>query len=126
VRARLVGAKATVEKTGAVSKEQLATLAKELARYELRDLPSEGKPTVNAHLVTIKFGKQEVTLMLGAGEALPKVDPRSAAKVSRGTSPRLDACQCPNDRQSGSCHGHSIIATISWTSRLTKRLGGAG
>jgi hypothetical protein len=75
MRAKLVAGKATAEQGGELSKEQLAALAKALARYELRDLPDEGKPGVNPHVVTVRFGKKEVSLALKAGEALPKVDP---------------------------------------------------
>lgn len=64
----------TVEKKGTLTKEQMGALAKDLAKYDLAGLAgkTEGKVMVNPHVVTIKFGKDEATLNLPAGEALPK------------------------------------------------------
>jgi hypothetical protein len=65
-----------VEASGELSKDQLAALAKELARYGLRDLPTQKlkRPMANPHVVTVKFGKHTATLELNAGESLPAVD----------------------------------------------------
>src|SRR5262249_29581851 len=63
--------------SGELSKEQLAALAKELARYRLKD-PAGSKPEgpgANPHRVTVTFGKRTATLELTAGEPLPAVDP---------------------------------------------------
>ena len=53
----------TVEKKGTLTKEQMASLAKDLAKYNLSGLAgkTEGKVMVNPHVVTIKFGKDEAT-----------------------------------------------------------------
>jgi hypothetical protein len=58
---------------GNLSKEQLAALARDLARYDLKALPSKGpkRPMANPHVVTVKFGGKERTLTLNAGEELP-------------------------------------------------------
>jgi hypothetical protein len=72
-RAKLVARRETVEKTGVLSKDQLATLAKELARYDLRALKSHKESRgANPHVVTLTFGKKEVRLTLKTGAALPK------------------------------------------------------
>ena len=76
---RVFNQKIDVEKKGELTKEQLAALAKELARHDLANLKSEGKPTTNPHVVTIKFGDREATLNLGAGQPLPKPDPKGGA-----------------------------------------------
>jgi hypothetical protein len=74
--ANVFNEKLTVDQKGTLTKEQLATLAEELAKYNLSSLEtkSEGKAMANPHNVLIKWGKREVTLTLGAGEALPKPD----------------------------------------------------
>ncbi|HYV39917.1 MAG TPA: hypothetical protein VE988_29795 [Gemmataceae bacterium] len=66
--------KMTEEKSGTLGKDDIAKLAKALAKYDLEGLKSEGKQGTNPHVVTIKFGKVEATLSLGTGEPLPKVD----------------------------------------------------
>src|SRR5262249_5889166 len=63
-----------VKPKGGLTKEQLATLGKELARFQLRVLPTKGKPMTNPHVVSIKYGKREATLTIGAGEPLPKAE----------------------------------------------------
>jgi hypothetical protein len=66
-----------VEASGQLAKEQMEALAKELARYGLRDLPSSKpkRPMANPRVVRIKFGKHTATLELGPAEPLPGVDP---------------------------------------------------
>jgi len=59
------------------AQEDIAKLAKALAKYDLLKLKSEGKAGANPHVVTIKFGKAETTLTLGAGVKLPDVDPNA-------------------------------------------------
>ncbi|MCI0460043.1 MAG: hypothetical protein L0Z62_24085 [Gemmataceae bacterium] len=74
------------EGKGELSKEQLAALAAELARYGLKDLPTKklGRPMANPHEVTIKFGKQTARLTLGAGQPLPKIDPNKPRATVEG------------------------------------------
>jgi len=62
---------------GKLSKQQVEALAKDLAKYDLANLKSEGKPMANPHAVTIKWGKDSRTLNLTAGAALPKADAKS-------------------------------------------------
>jgi hypothetical protein len=83
---RVLNKPVEVEGKGELSKEQLASLAAELARYGLKDLPSvkPGQPMANPHVVTIKFGKQTASLTLGAGQSLPKVDPNKPRATIQG------------------------------------------
>ncbi len=75
-----------VEGKGELTKEQLAALAAELARYGLKGLPDSkpARPMANPHVVTITFGKQKATLTLGAGQALPKADPTKPRATTEG------------------------------------------
>jgi hypothetical protein len=70
--ARVFNQKRDMEKTGALTKDQLAKLAKELAAYDLSSLKGFGKPVTNPHQVTVRWGKQEATLIVAPGGALPK------------------------------------------------------
>jgi hypothetical protein len=75
---RVFKQKHEVKQTGQLDKEQVSNLAKQLAKYDLKTLKSmKGRPTANPHIVTIKFGKQEVSLTLNAGDSLPKPDATS-------------------------------------------------
>ena len=67
--------KETVKQSGELDKKQLADLAKELARYDLRSLPGEGRPGgANPHLVTVAFDKRSARLVLWVGAPLPPAD----------------------------------------------------
>ena len=83
---RVMNQKAEVEKKGELTKEELATLAKELARHDLARLTSKapGRPMANPHVVSIKFGKLDVSLTLGAGVPLPKPDPENPKATIEG------------------------------------------
>jgi hypothetical protein len=74
---RVLNKPVELEGKGELTKEQLAALTAELARYGLKGLPGKkvGRPMANPHVVTITYGKQASTLTLGAGQMLPKVDP---------------------------------------------------
>jgi hypothetical protein len=69
------------EATGKLSSKQLAALADRLAGEKLLDLPKQigPDPMVNPHIFTLKFGKHETALVLPAGAALPKFDPKKPA-----------------------------------------------
>jgi len=84
--ARVMNRKTEVEKKGELTKEELALLAKELARYDLAQLTSKapGRPMANPHVVSIKFGKLDVSLTLGAGQPLPKPDPDNPKATIEG------------------------------------------
>jgi hypothetical protein len=71
---KVVGEKTDVEAKGTLTKEQLAALAKEFAKYDLMGLlgKTEGKPMTNPRVVTVKSGKKDATLNLPAGGPLPK------------------------------------------------------
>src|SRR5262245_29680685 len=69
--AQVMNQKASNEKKGTLTMDQVATLAKALAKYDTLNLKSAGKPMTNPHVVTIKFGKVEGTLNLPAGAPLP-------------------------------------------------------
>jgi hypothetical protein len=71
---KVTGPKTEETGKGELSKEQLKALGTALEKFNLAELPSKGKATVNPHVVTIKFGDKESTLNLMAGEALPKPD----------------------------------------------------
>jgi hypothetical protein len=67
-----------VKQTGQLNKEQVSNLAKQLTKYDLKTLKSmKGRPMANPHVVTIKFGKQEVSLTLNTGDPLPSPDATS-------------------------------------------------
>jgi hypothetical protein len=76
-RSRVFNEKIEVEQKGMLSKDELAKLARALARYDPATLKSTGKVGVNPHVVTIKYGPNEASLTLGAGAPLPKVDPKN-------------------------------------------------
>jgi len=65
------------EAKGQLSAKQLEALAKDLARFDLSGLKDQGKAKVNPHVVTIKWGKREATLTVGAGEKLPAADAKT-------------------------------------------------
>lgn len=70
--------KLTLKEEGNLSKEQMMTLAKELAKYDLLNLKGNNKNVgANPHVVTIEFGKHKAEFTLGAGDPLPKADPAS-------------------------------------------------
>jgi hypothetical protein len=73
---RVMNQKRDVLAKGELNKEQLAALAKELARYDAATLPAKdlSKGMANPHPVTVKYGKKEAALTLPAGEPLPKPD----------------------------------------------------
>jgi hypothetical protein len=63
---------------GQLSKKQLASLARELARYDLRTLKHHNtNPRGRRYRVLIRYGKKEVVMVLGDREPLPKSDPRT-------------------------------------------------
>jgi hypothetical protein len=78
--------KLTEKEKGQLSKEQLASLAKELAKYDLLHLQKKGKVSVNPKTVTVKFGKQEAELVLMGGATLPKADPATVEGRFSGIS----------------------------------------
>jgi hypothetical protein len=95
---KVVGEKTEVEQKGTLSKDQLAALAKELARDDLAGLlgKTEGKPTVNPHVVTIKWAKKEAILNLGPGEVLPKPDATTVPGRFAGIVPAVaDLAKAP-------------------------------
>src|SRR5262245_30621019 len=69
--ARVFNKKEEVQGQGKLTPAQLVGLAKELAKYDLANLKTEGKASVNPHVVTITWGRQEFVLTLMAGQALP-------------------------------------------------------
>ena len=54
--------------SGKLTGEQLAQLAKELAKQDLAKLPSYGAPKVNPKVLKIRFGKTVSELQPGPGE----------------------------------------------------------
>ena len=64
---------------GKMSGAQLKKLAEVLAKNDLANLPSAGKPTTNPHITIIKFGEHTATLMPEPKD--PKVVARYAAIV---------------------------------------------
>jgi hypothetical protein len=70
--ARVFNQKRDMEKSGELTKDQLAKLAKELAAHEASSLKAIGKTTTNPHVVTVKWGKSEAAFTLAPGGALPK------------------------------------------------------
>src|SRR4051812_43543871 len=58
---RVCGEKQEVNQWGQLNKEQVSDLAKQLAKYDLKTRKTmKGSPMANPHVVTIKFGTQEV------------------------------------------------------------------
>ncbi|MBN2497662.1 MAG: hypothetical protein JXR96_23920 [Deltaproteobacteria bacterium] len=60
--------------SGKLARKQLAHLAAELARIELRKLPSHGVARVNPYVIAIRFGKRESVLESGRGKASEEED----------------------------------------------------
>jgi hypothetical protein len=71
---RVFRQKVEVQRSGKLTKEEVATLAGALAKYDLLGLKSEGKTTTNPHVLTVEFGKQKAVLTLGAGQQPPAPD----------------------------------------------------
>lgn len=71
-------------RTGQLTQEQLATLAKVLTAQEFFELPSEvgHGPEVNPHRITISFGEKTSTLTLGAGQDIMKAAPQGGEQTS--------------------------------------------
>lgn len=68
--------KETVKQTGALSKEGLADLARELTRYNLRSLESITRPEgPTPHVISIAFGDRAVGLTMLTGASVPAPDP---------------------------------------------------
>jgi hypothetical protein len=65
---------------GKLTPEQLAKWAKELARHNLANLPSHGKPVVNPQVSKIRFGTKTVELQPEAGDSPPAEDKASRAR----------------------------------------------
>jgi hypothetical protein len=79
---RVVQQKQTLREKGQLTREQLKTLGRKLADFDLLNLANSGKSTVNPHLVKIAFGKHEVVLTLGAGKPLPNTPPVNQQKLN--------------------------------------------
>jgi hypothetical protein len=59
---------------GKLTPEQLAQLAKDLARYQIATLPSHGEPVVNPKVIRIHFGNRLAELQPGRGKGNPEQD----------------------------------------------------
>jgi hypothetical protein len=59
---------------GKLTPEQLALLAKDLAKYELSTLPAHGQAEVNPKVVAVRFGTRTVELQPKPGKATAEED----------------------------------------------------
>ncbi|MBT6157418.1 MAG: hypothetical protein HOL01_09665 [Planctomycetaceae bacterium] len=69
-----------VEQKGQLTKKQLQELASGFSKHNLLTIPRRlGKPIgANPHVFTVTFGKTQCALILQAGAAVPKPDPKRA------------------------------------------------
>jgi hypothetical protein len=67
---------------GKLTAEQLASLAKDLARHELASLKNHGEPVVNPRVVEIRFGKSTAVLQPERGKAAPEEDKAVRARYA--------------------------------------------
>ncbi|MEO1999330.1 MAG: hypothetical protein ABGZ17_29145 [Planctomycetaceae bacterium] len=70
---------------GQLTADELRALAGQLARCRVEKLPGRigGASGANPHLVTIRYGRQQSTLVLGTGSSLPAANPASELDADR-------------------------------------------
>lgn len=64
----------TPKDKGKLTKEQLAGLAEELARFKMASLPNHGETEVNPRVLEIRFGKRTSVLQPNPGVSLAEED----------------------------------------------------
>jgi hypothetical protein len=88
--------KEEVKASGELNAKQIADLAKELARFELRSLPDEGRPVgANPHIVTVAFGKRQARLVLRTGAPVPPADAATVPGRFGGIARAVEAVARP-------------------------------
>jgi hypothetical protein len=79
IEAVLPGDKLELEAKGALTRENLAVVAKALAEINAKSLANEGKEDVNPRVIRVKFGDKTSELYLPTGAELPQPDEKTAA-----------------------------------------------
>ena len=80
---------------GKLTAEQLTTLAKELAKYDLATLPKHGEPETNPKVTRITFGKAVSELQPKPGTATPEADKAIRARYAGIVAAVKAACVGP-------------------------------
>ena len=70
---------------GQLTAGEIRELAAQLARCRVEKLPGRigGKSDANPHLVTIRYGRRQCTLVLGTGSSIPAANPSSDQDADR-------------------------------------------
>jgi hypothetical protein len=82
--------KGAAKEDGKLTPEQLATLARELAKFDLAGLPNHGKSETNPRVLQIRFGQKSVTLQPKKGDTAAKEDEAIRARY-QGISQAVQA-----------------------------------